>query len=117
MWAAAITSVIGAAFTSVSFLKTFHEIISVKNNFFIIGFIICSTIFFVIVGRPVEVLVWAGTINGFILPIGLSLILLASRKKKIIGEYRHPIWLQITGWLVVLIMFGFSILTLYNSLR
>lgn len=117
MWSAAITSVIGAAFTSVSFLKTFHEQISKRNNLFIIGFIIFSTLVFIIVGQPVKVLVWAGTVNGFILPIGLALILLASRKKEIIGEYRHPIWLQITGWLVVLVMLGFSVLTLYNSLR
>jgi len=59
-------------------------------------------------------LVWAGTINGFILPIGLALILLASRKKKIVGEYVHPLWLQISGWLVVLVMFGFSALTVFE---
>jgi len=112
MWAAAITSVIGAAYTSVSFLKTFHAQIQAKNNFVIIGFIIISTIIFLIIGQPpVTILVWAGTINGFILPVGLALILLASRKKKIVGEYVHPLWLQITGWLVVLIMFGFSLLT------
>lgn len=117
MWSAAITSVIGAAYTSVSFLKTFHEKIAAKNNFVIIGFIIFSTIIFLFVGQPVKVLVWAGTINGFILPIGLSLILLASRKRKIVGEYVHPLWLQIAGWLVVLIMLGFSLLTFYNYLQ
>jgi Mn2+/Fe2+ NRAMP family transporter len=114
MWSAAITSVIGAAYTSASFLKTFHEKIAANSNFVIIGFIVFSTIIFLAVGNPVNVLIWAGTINGFILPIGLSLILLASRKKKIVGEYVHPLWLQIAGWLVVLIMFGFSVLTVYN---
>ena len=118
MWAAAITSVIGAAYTSVSFLKTFHEKIERNNNFIIIGFIIFSTIIFLFVGNPVKVLVWAGTVNGFILPIGLSLILLASRKKSIIGEnYKHPLWLEISGWLVVLAMFVFSVLTLFNNLK
>jgi Mn2+/Fe2+ NRAMP family transporter len=115
MWAAAITSVIGAAYTSVSFLKTFHAQIEANNNYVIIAFIIVSTIIFSLLGQtPVTVLIWAGTINGFILPVGLSLILLASRKKKIVGEYVHPLWLQIAGWLVVLIMFGFSISTLYE---
>ncbi len=118
MWAAAITSVIGAAYTSVSFLKTFHEKIERNNNFIIIGFIIFSTIIFLFVGNPIKVLVWAGTVNGFILPIGLSLILLASRKKSIIGEiYKHPLWLEISGWLVVLAMFVFSVLTLFNNLK
>lgn len=118
MWAAAITSVIGAAYTSVSFLKTFHEKIERNNNFIIIGFVIFSTIVFLFVGNPVKVLVWAGTVNGFILPIGLSLILLASRKKSIIGEYyKHPLWLEISGWLVVLAMLIFSVLTLFNNLK
>ncbi|CAN5533003.1 divalent metal cation transporter [soil metagenome] len=117
MWSAAITSVIGAAYTSVSFIKTLHKKIEKNNNPIIIGFIIFSTIVFLFVGQPVKVLIWAGTINGFILPFGLALILLASRKKIIVGEYLHPLWLQICGWLVVLIMSIFSILTLYNNLQ
>lgn len=115
MWAAAITSVIGAAYTSVSFLKTFHPKIEANNNLVIIGFIIISTAIFLLLGQtPVTLLVWAGTINGFILPVGLALILLASRKKEIVEDYVHPLWLQISGWLVVAVMFGFSVLTLYE---
>lgn len=116
MWAAAITSVVGAAFTSVSFLKTFHPKIESKSNFAIIGFILISMAIFIFVGQPVKILVWAGTINGFILPIGLSLVLLASRKTAIVGDYRHPLWLQVGGWLVVFVMLGFSITTFINSL-
>jgi Mn2+/Fe2+ NRAMP family transporter len=112
MWAAAITSVVGAAFTSVSFFKTFHSGIEKRSNYVIVGFIIASTIIFLIVGQPIAVLVWAGTINGFILPIGLALILLASRKAEILKNYKHPMWLQIAGWLVVAIMTVFSIQTL-----
>lgn len=115
MWAAAITSVVGAAFTSVSFLKTLHPRLNKENNYLVIGFILFSTIVFLVVGRPVSLLVWAGTINGFILPIGLSLVLLASRKKSIVGEYEHPSWLQVGGWAVVVIMLGFMITTLIGS--
>ncbi|MCD9187400.1 MAG: divalent metal cation transporter [Pyrinomonadaceae bacterium] len=116
IWSAAITSVIGAAYTSVSFLKTFHEKLETNAKTLTIIFIIFSTAVFLYFGNPVKILVWAGTINGFILPVGLALILLASRKKSIIGEYRHPLWLEISGWLVVSVMFGFSLQTLYNNL-
>ena len=58
------------------------------------------------------VLVWAGTINGFILPVGLALVLLASRNRKVVGDYVHPVWLQAVGWVVVAVMAAFSILTL-----
>ncbi len=114
MWAAAITSVIGAAFTSVSFFKTFHEKIDKNSNYVIVAFIVFSTIVFLFVGNPVRVLVWAGTINGFILPIGLSLILIASRRSNIVGDYVHPLVLQIGGWLVVAMMAYFSIRTLFG---
>lgn len=115
MWAAAITSVVGAAYTSVSFLKTFHARLERNDKYLTIVFITFSTIVFLFFGQPVKVLVLAGTFNGFILPIGLALILLASRKPEIVGEYRHPLGLQIAGWLVVLIMLGFSLHTIINS--
>ncbi len=79
------------------------------------GFIAFSTIIFVSIGKPVKVLIWAGTINGFILPVGLALILIASRKSTIVKDYIHPLWMQLAGWLVVLIMVGFSIQTLFDK--
>lgn len=108
-WSAAITSVIGAAYTSVSFLKTFHASIGRNSQYFIIGFIVFSTLVFIFVGNPVVVLILAGTFNGFILPVGLALVLLASRRRSVVGEYRHPLWLQVAGWLVVAVMLWFSI--------
>jgi Mn2+/Fe2+ NRAMP family transporter len=112
MWAAAITSVVGAAFTSVSFFKTFDKRIDAYSNYVIVGFIVLSAAIFLTINSPVTVLIWAGTINGFILPVGLALILLASRKKKLLGEYVHPLALQIAGWAVVVIMLGFTVATL-----
>lgn len=116
MWAAAITSVVGAAFTSVSFLKTFHPSLERRSNFLVIAFMIASTLIFLVLGNPVRLLVFAGTVNGFILPIGLSLILMASRNARLLGDYKHPLWLQIAGWCVVAVMFGFSVSTIMTML-
>lgn len=112
MFCAAITSIVGAAYTSVSFLKTFSPQIEQNERFIIVGFIIFSTLSFLIVGNPAKVLVVVGVLNGFILPVALALILLAARKKKIIGEYKHPLWLEIGGWFVVLVMAIFSVYSL-----
>ncbi|NNE66576.1 MAG: hypothetical protein HKN33_08410, partial [Pyrinomonadaceae bacterium] len=73
------------------------------------AFIVFSTLVFVLYGRPVMVLIFAGTFNGFILPIGLALVLLASRDTKRLGDYKHPLWLTLTGWGVVAVMLWFSI--------
>ncbi|HEY2866503.1 MAG TPA: NRAMP family divalent metal transporter, partial [Pyrinomonadaceae bacterium] len=112
MWAASITSVVGAAFTSVSFFKTFNKKIDAYSNYVIVAFILVSAAIFLTINSPVTVLIWAGTINGFILPVGLALILLASRKRKLLGDYVHPLALQIAGWAVVVIMLGFTVATL-----
>jgi Mn2+/Fe2+ NRAMP family transporter len=109
IWCAAITSVVGAAYTSVSFFRTFHPIFEKFHQQIIIGFIVFSTIIFVSMGNPVKVLVWVGTLNGFILPVGLAIILLASTKTRLMSTYKHSLLLQIVGWVVVIAMSGMAI--------
>lgn len=100
---AALTSTVGAAYTSVSFLKTLHPFIDKNEKWFIVGFISVSTLIMVLIGKPAALLVLAGALNGLILPITLLVILLASRNKKIVGDYKHPMILTILGILVVIL--------------
>lgn len=116
MWAAAITSVIGAAYTSVSFIKTFHKNIVKYEHYVIIGFITISTLVFLLVGQPVNILIIAGALNGMILPIALATLLIAAHKKSIIGDYKHPKWLTIPGILVIIAMGILSIMTLREQI-
>jgi Mn2+/Fe2+ NRAMP family transporter len=104
LWSAAISSVIGAAYTSVSFFKTFHPLFAKYERWCISVFIILSTIIFVWAGRPRQLLIFAGAINGIILPIALGIILIAATKTKLMNGYRHPLWMQLCGWAVVLVM-------------
>lgn len=103
MFAAAASSIVGAAYTSVSFIKTFSPKISDNVNKWIIGFIILSTLVFITIGQPAKILVIVGSLNGLILPITLSVMLLASQNKEIIGDYKHPKWLFYLGIIVVII--------------
>lgn len=103
IWAAAISSVVGAAYTSVSFLTSLAKTFENHTNKWIIGFIGASAIIFITIGQPVKLLVLAGSLNGLILPVTLGTMLLASGNKKIVGDYKHPKWLLITGVIVVLL--------------
>lgn len=114
LWFAALSSVVGAGYTSVSFVKTFHPIFVKYERICISIFILISTLVFVLVGKPKELLIFAGTINGFILPFALALILIAVTKKSIMKNYKHPIWMQTAGWLVVLVMGVMSVLAILN---
>ncbi|MGD6816857.1 NRAMP family divalent metal transporter [Metabacillus sp. 84] len=113
--AAAITSVIGAAYTSVSFIQTFSPVIHKYQKATIIGFIIISTTVFVALGNPVQLLLLAGALNGLILPVTLAVMLIAAYKKTIVGDYRHPIVLTIFGVLIVIVMTILSISTLSTN--
>jgi len=101
MWSAAITSVVGSAYTSVSFLKSIHPLIVKKEAMVLTLFVLVSLAVFIAIGQPVKILVTVGALNGLILPIALLLIIAASYNKNIVGEYRHPLWLKIFGWMVM----------------
>lgn len=112
MWSAAITSVIGAAYTSVSFLKTFHPLIERNEKMIISAFIVFSTIVFNLMGNPVQILVTVGALNGLILPVALAVMLLAAKNPRLVKTYRHPVWLQVAGWAVVAAMSWMGYLTI-----
>ncbi len=101
MWSAGISSVVGSAYTSVSFIKSFHPFILKSNRQIIIGFIVVSGIIFLMIGKPVKILLTVGAINGFILPISLGIMLFAAYRSKIIANYKQPFWLTVLGVLVV----------------
>lgn len=114
MWAAAVTSVIGAAYTSVTFLRVFSNKVAKNQNKFIIAFIFISTVVFVSIGRPVEILIFVGALNGLILPLTLGPILFAAYRKDVVGDYKHPIWQTVFGAIVVVIMTVLGVQTLYH---
>lgn len=114
---AAITSIIGAAYTSVSFLKTFHKKVEENENLIIIGFIIASTLIMFVLGNPAVLLVLAGAFNGLILPITLGICLIASQMKSVMGEdYKHPVILLVLGILVVILSAYMGVPTFVSKL-
>jgi len=115
IWSAAITSVVGASFTSVSFWKTLAPVVRNYEKIVISLFIIVSTIIFVVVGNPVKLLILAGAVNGLILPVALAVMLVAANKRSIVNEYKHPLILQLAGWIVVAVMSWMGYITITQS--
>jgi len=112
MWSAAITSVVGSAYTSISFSRSFHPSFEKNEKPMLVGFVLIALFVFVTIGKPVKTLVIVGALNGFILPISLGLILLAASNKKIIGEYKHPLFLKLFGVAVVMATLYLSVKTI-----
>ncbi len=114
LWAAAITSVIGAAYTSVSFM-TRSTTSDRTRNLVTVAFIAVSTAIYLLVGTtPVALLIFAGAFNGLILPIGFTVVLwVAWRRRDLLGGYKYPAWLLVIGvlaWLLTLYL-GWSSLS------
>jgi Mn2+/Fe2+ NRAMP family transporter len=111
LWAAALTSIVGSAYTTVSFLETLSPLLSKHRKGLIVGFIVLSTAVFVSIGKPVKILIAAGALNGVILPLSLGVMIAAAYRASLVGDYKHPTWLAVSGVLVVVLM---SIMSVYS---
>jgi len=70
---------------------------------------------FAFIGKPRELLLFAGAINGLILPVALSIILIAATKSRLMKGYKHPVWMQAGGWIVVIVMTWMGALTIQET--
>jgi Mn2+/Fe2+ NRAMP family transporter len=117
LWSAAITSVVGSAYTSISFLRGVHPFFSKNNSSVITCFILFSALIFLVVGRPVNVLVIVGALNALVLPFALTLILLIANQPRLLGGYQHPRWLTLLGWGAVIAVSLMSVKTILIDLQ
>lgn len=102
-WAAAITSVVGAAYTSVSFLTVFRaDMTDRSRNLATVIFIGISLVLYLLISTPpAKMLVFVGGLNGLILPIGLTLFLYAAwARSDLMDGHRYSRWLLGLGILV-----------------
>lgn len=106
LWAAGITSVIGAAYTSMSFLCAFKADVSeaVRNRATVI-FIGVSLVVFLLMGTaPKALLIFAGGFNGLILPLGMTIFMIIGwTRQDLLGDAPYPRWLLVLGSAVCLL--------------
>jgi Mn2+/Fe2+ NRAMP family transporter len=119
LWAASITSVIGASYTSVSFLVSTSDRSALRRNLLVVGFIGLSAIIFLAAGAaPVPLLIFAGAFNGLILPIGMAVLLwIALRRRDLLGGYAYPrslATLGVAAWLITIYLGWVSIWKLFD---
>jgi Mn2+/Fe2+ NRAMP family transporter len=115
LWAAAITSVIGASYTTISFITSRTRTSDRTRTLLVVGFIAVTTLAFLLIGAaPTTLLVFAGAFNGLLLPIGIAVILwVATRRSDLMHRYRYPRWLLVVGWAAWLLTLYLAI----NSIR
>ena len=99
LWAAAITSVVGAAYTSVSFFTVFRTLDDRARNIATVLFIAVSLGAYLGLGTaPAALLVFAGGFNGLILPIGLTIFMyIGFARSDLMGGHRYNRPLLVLG--------------------
>jgi Mn2+/Fe2+ NRAMP family transporter len=98
LWSAALTSIVGCTYTSVSFLESAWAPAARRRRAVVVAFVALSVGFFLLLGRPVRLLILAGALNGLVLPATLLVTLVVARRPGLLGGYRHPRWLEWAGW-------------------
>ncbi|WP_167382163.1 NRAMP family divalent metal transporter [Corynebacterium suranareeae] len=116
LWAASISSVIGASYTSATFLVENKPEKRRLQNWVTIIFILISCSVFIVLGTaPAILLVFAGAFNGLVLPVGFTLMIYVAvfRQKDLLKGYKYPVWLIVVGvigliiaWFLAYISFG-----------
>lgn len=109
LWAASISSVIGASYTTVTFVTSRTRTSERTRTILVVAFIAITTTVFLLIGTaPVTLLVFAGAFNGLLLPVGIGVILwVAWRRTDLLNGYSYPRWLLTIGglaWLLTLFL-------------
>jgi Mn2+/Fe2+ NRAMP family transporter len=107
LWAAAITSVIGASYTTVTFVTSRTKTTDKTRTILVVGFIAVSTVIFLSIGTaPTQLLIFAGAFNGLLLPVGIGVLLwVAWQRTDLLRGYKYPRWLLLLGgaaWLLTI---------------
>jgi Mn2+/Fe2+ NRAMP family transporter len=106
LFAAALSSVIGASYTSASFLvSTKPESAKIQDWITVIFIAISLSVFLALGTAPAILLVFAGAFNGLVLPIGFTLILFIGifKSDQLLHGYKYPKWLIIVGLVAVVV--------------
>ena len=92
--------------TSVSFL-TSDKTKAGTRNILTVAFIVFSAIIFLLLGQaPSTLLIVAGAVNGLILPIGFTVIMIVAWfRRDLLHGYSYPKWLAIIGALVLILTY------------
>lgn len=105
LWAASITSVIGASYTTVTFVTSRAKTSARTITILVCGFIGATTLAYVSIGAPpVTLLVFAGAFNGLLLPFGIGLMFwVGTFRADLLNGYVYPKWLLAIGWIAWLL--------------
>ncbi len=104
LWAAGLSSVIGASYTSISFVTTQQTPQRVRNIATVAFIVVCTIAYLVLGVAPQALLIFAGAFNGLILPVGFAMVMwVAFRRRDLMKGYKYPTWLLVAG-LIVLVL-------------
>ena len=112
LWSAALTSILGCTYTSLSFVESLWAPLARRRGAAVAAFVGASLVLFLWIGRPVRLLILAGALNGLVLPVTLLVTLLVARRGDLLAGYRHPRWLAGAGWAALLAATAAAVLSL-----
>ena len=108
---------ISCPYTTVSFLSTLHPAIKTNSRTVTVLFIAVCTAISCIIGRPAYLLLLAGLVNGFIIPIVLVICFIASKRKDIVGNnFRYPKWLAVSTVAAAIITAALAVISFSDFL-
>ena len=102
LWASGLSSVIGASYTSLTFVTTQKTDVKLRNWLTVAFIVVCTILFLFLGAAPQKLLIFAGAFNGLILPIGFAVVMWAALfRKDLLKGYNYPVWMKVIGVIVL----------------
>lgn len=119
LWAAGVAGVIGAAYTTVTFVTSRTTTPDRTRTTLVVLFIAVSAVIYLSLGTaPAKVIVFAGAFNGLLLPLGIGVLLwVAWQRADLLRGYRYPRPLLVLGgaaWLLTIYLAVRSVKPLFD---
>ncbi|CAD2073883.1 NRAMP family divalent metal transporter [Phocicoccus pinnipedialis] len=102
---AAITSISATTYTAGTMIKSYNIALKKHLNIVLVMYILTAWLINLIVAEPTILVLFSFALNGILIPVILGGILHATRRKDIVGNYKHPLWMSAFG--VVALIFTF----------
>lgn len=102
---AAVTSISATTYTAGTMIQSYNIALKKHLNIVLVMYIVTAWLIYLMVEEPTILVLCSFALNGILIPVILGGMLHATRRKDIVGAYKHPLWMSIFG--VVALIFTF----------
>ncbi|MCX6807124.1 MAG: divalent metal cation transporter [Candidatus Berkelbacteria bacterium] len=114
-----------ASVTAYIFSDIFHwkegldkKIMQARGFYFVLLLSLIIGFLSVFIGiSPIKMLVYSQVLNGLLMPILIYFLIKIASSSEIMGKYKNKLWVNVFGWLALIVNLGFDVMLIWQWVR